>query len=228
MCPKSAGWSRFSSLGAILAIDTCLNACAVAVADAWGVRARLSEPMARGHAERLAPMAQEALEAAGFAPKDLTRVAVTCGPGSFTGVRVGLSFARSFAAALDIPCVGVSTLEALALSDGEGGWRAGLTPAAEGVYAALYHDGATMLAPQRLALEAFLEAAAKHAPFEEIRVFGPAAALFPGARAYEIAAPDIAALALRARTLDPANYPPTPQYLRAPDAKPPKDAPWPD
>lgn len=68
----------------------------------------------RGHAEVLIDMIDEALGQLDLSYQDLTRIGVTTGPGSFTGVRVGLSAARGLALALDIPVVGVSTLEALA------------------------------------------------------------------------------------------------------------------
>ena len=110
----------------VLAIDTALDGCAVAIVRDETTLASISEPMQRGQAERLAPMAREAVEAAGVRLAEIDRIAVTTGPGSFTGVRVGLSFARALALALGIPCVGVSTLEALALAQERKGLRAAL------------------------------------------------------------------------------------------------------
>ena len=105
---------------ALLVIDTCLAACQVGVFKAGRLVFGLSEPMERGHQERLAPMAAEVMAAAKLAFADLTKIAVTVGPGSFTGLRVGLAFAKTMALALGRPCVGVGTLEALALSAGPG------------------------------------------------------------------------------------------------------------
>ena len=70
--------------------------------------------MHRGHQERLAPLVAEAMAQAGAAFPDLDRIGVTVGPGSFTGLRVGLAFAKGLAIALGIPCVGVGVLDALA------------------------------------------------------------------------------------------------------------------
>src|SRR6516164_649368 len=70
--------------------------------------------MARGHQERLAPMAREVMADAGLAFADLDRIGVTVGPGSFTGLRVGVAFAKGLSLALDRPAVGIGTLEALA------------------------------------------------------------------------------------------------------------------
>jgi tRNA threonylcarbamoyladenosine biosynthesis protein TsaB len=121
----------------VLALDTALDACSVAIARDDAVLANLSERMQRGQAERLAPMAREAADAAGVSFSELDCVAVTTGPGSFTGVRVGLSFARALALALSKPCIGVSTLEALALQGGEEGLRAALIETPGAAYCAL-------------------------------------------------------------------------------------------
>ena len=70
--------------------------------------------MTRGHQERIGVIARQAALEAGVAFADLDRIGVTVGPGSFTGLRVGLAFAKGLATALSIPCVGVTTLEAMA------------------------------------------------------------------------------------------------------------------
>src|SRR5690606_35519108 len=70
----------------LLVIDTALDACTAAVAQDGAVLAALSEPMARGHQERLAPLAQEAMAASGLSFEALDRIGVTVGPGSFTGL----------------------------------------------------------------------------------------------------------------------------------------------
>ena len=90
----------------VLALDTAQNACSVAVLDGDRVLASATEPMQRGHQERLAPMVAEVMADAGVAFDQLDRIGVTAGPGSFTGLRVGLAFAKAMSLALDIPCIG--------------------------------------------------------------------------------------------------------------------------
>ena len=192
----------------VLGLDTTLDACSAALVRGEQTLAELSEPMKRGQAERLAPMVREAVARAGIAFPDIDRVAVTTGPGSFTGVRVGLSFARALALALQKPCIGVSTLEALALEQGEAGLRAALIETPGASYFALYQDGAPLIAPR--AIER-----GEHAALLRGR---PAALKGPNAAA------NAAALARRAGLLDPARHRPDPTYLHAPHATPPGGA----
>jgi tRNA threonylcarbamoyladenosine biosynthesis protein TsaB len=100
----------------VLAIDSALDQSAVAIydADLQIVLASRAVPMQRGHAEMLLPMIEEVLGAAGIGFSGLDRIAVTIGPGSFTGLRIGISAARGLALALSIPVVGVSTFAAFA------------------------------------------------------------------------------------------------------------------
>lgn len=201
----------------ILAIDTALARCSAALFGPGLSRVK-SEAMTRGHAERLAPLVDELMAEAGVAFAALERIAVTTGPGSFTGLRVGLAFARALALALDRPSVGVSTLEALALETGESGLRAGAIEAPQGCYLARFEDGRPLEPPTRLDW-AEAEAALAGGLW---RVRGPAASrLAAAAQAEPADAPDILALAARAAGLPLNIYPPNPLYLRAPDAKPP-------
>lgn len=97
-----------------LGLDTATSACAVALWDAASGRvlAVRAEQMQRGLAEKLVPMVNEVLADAGITYGDIGRIGVTVGPGTFTGLRVGLAAARGFALAADCPLVGVTTLEA--------------------------------------------------------------------------------------------------------------------
>ena len=89
----------------VLALDTGLERCSAAVVDGEGVLASASEAMARGHQERLAPRVREVLAEAGVSFAAIHRIGVTVGPGSFTGLRVGLAFAKGLGFALGRPVV---------------------------------------------------------------------------------------------------------------------------
>src|SRR5690606_9789500 len=100
----------------ILAIDTAASLCAACVydRDARAESGRAVIDLGKGHAEHIMAIIGEALERAGLGYDAVGAVAVSVGPGSFTGVRVGVAAARGLALALKIPAIGVSTLEALA------------------------------------------------------------------------------------------------------------------
>jgi tRNA threonylcarbamoyladenosine biosynthesis protein TsaB len=201
----------------VLAIDTCLFACAVAVVDGERVRSRRVEPMSRGHQERLAPLAQEAMAESGLRFDQLERIGVTVGPGSFTGLRVGLAFAKGLGAALSIPVVGVGSLEALA--EPERGDVLAVLDAKRGqVYLQAFSGGAPVSAPDALPVEL---AAARVAEFAPDILIGTGAALLaglrPDARIIEADTTEPVAVARLAAARTPV--PPRPLYLRAPDAK---------
>lgn len=100
----------------ILAIDTALQACSVAFVDTTGASPSVSESVAmlRGHAEALMPMIARVAAAARLPLSDIDRFAVTVGPGTFTGIRVGVAAGRGLALAAGRPLIGVTTLEAYA------------------------------------------------------------------------------------------------------------------
>ncbi|WP_417450367.1 tRNA (adenosine(37)-N6)-threonylcarbamoyltransferase complex dimerization subunit type 1 TsaB [Kordiimonas sp.] len=100
----------------ILAIDTCEGSCSAALVEERRVFASRSEYIGRGHAERLLPMLDALLVEGGVGYDSIRRIAVTTGPGTFTGLRIGLSVARGLGLALDVPVVGLSSLVALAAS----------------------------------------------------------------------------------------------------------------
>lgn len=102
----------------ILALDTSGPYCAVALLSGGACLESLAEDMPRGQAERLLPLAQEVLARHDMVMRDLDAVAVGIGPGNFTGIRISVAAARGLALALEIPAVGVSTLDAMALDAG--------------------------------------------------------------------------------------------------------------
>src|SRR3984893_11843526 len=98
----------------ILAVDSALGACSAALVAEGQTLAHEHLLMARGHAEALAPMVADLMRSAGIAFAALDRIAVTTGPGTFTGQRVGLAFARALGLGLKRPAIGVTTLDAIA------------------------------------------------------------------------------------------------------------------
>ncbi|WP_332065353.1 tRNA (adenosine(37)-N6)-threonylcarbamoyltransferase complex dimerization subunit type 1 TsaB [Bartonella sp. CB189] len=97
-----------------LAIDTASIYCAVALVRDKSVIARISECMNKGHAEKLIGYITQIINQVSITLNQVDRIAVNIGPGSFTGIRVGVATAKALALALEIPTVGVTTLEALA------------------------------------------------------------------------------------------------------------------
>jgi tRNA threonylcarbamoyladenosine biosynthesis protein TsaB len=162
----------------------------------------LIEELAKGHAEILFDRLATLLERNNTAYADLTRIAVTTGPGSFTGLRIGLSAARGLGLALDIPVVGVPTLLALSLS--AAGQSSVYVDARRGE---AYVQNFT--APGSPADMAIL------LPVSEARTHVAA-----DAELIETNIVDIGRLALFARGVDPSAYRPDPLYIRSADAKP--------
>ncbi len=109
-----AGPDRLQAPERLLAFDCAGGACSAAYWSDGAVAARRHEPMARGHAERLVPMIQEVMAEAGAGYAALSAIAVTCGPGGFTGLRIGLATARGLALASGRPLLGYSNFEVLA------------------------------------------------------------------------------------------------------------------
>ncbi len=102
----------------ILALETGTSACTVAVTDGELVLAELTLQVPRAHSTRLMPLIAQAIADSGLSKQDLDAVVVGVGPGSFTGLRIGLSTAKGLAFALNKPCIGVGTLKAMAYGTG--------------------------------------------------------------------------------------------------------------
>jgi tRNA threonylcarbamoyladenosine biosynthesis protein TsaB len=204
----------------VLVIDTALEACTAAVFEKGVSLAFRSEVMARGHSERLGGFVRDVVAEAGDGFHAIDRIGVTVGPGSFTGLRVGLAFAQGLGAALDRPVVGLSTLAALAWSADAGvGRTAAVIDARRGqVYLQRFENGRPVSAPEALSVEA--ASTAVGGPGAPWRLTGSGAVLVGGADTAETA-PSPEALAALTGSLDPAAHPAHPLYLRAPDAIPP-------
>jgi tRNA threonylcarbamoyladenosine biosynthesis protein TsaB len=105
--------------GWLLAIDTATDALSVALGQGGKICFSGWQRRRKGHAEELAPLIDRAMKSSGVKPSDLSSIAVTIGPGTFTGVRIGLAAARGMRVALRIPIMGVNTLELLAVHAAE-------------------------------------------------------------------------------------------------------------
>jgi len=216
----------------VLAIDTALEACSVALLDTdrSGVRLNESVPMQRGHAEALMPLVARVLDRAQLDFAALDRIAVTTGPGSFTGLRVGIAAVRGIALAAGKPAVGLSTLAAFAApfiaADDTLPVVVAIDARHDHVYLQVFGPGGrTVVAPRVTPLREALRVAATGAP----RITGTAAnklaALWPaGERAptavEQRSAPNIDWVARLGAAATDTTTPPKPFYLRAPDAYP--------
>jgi tRNA threonylcarbamoyladenosine biosynthesis protein TsaB len=201
----------------ILAIDTALSACSVALTRDNETLVSAIEPMQRGQAERLAPMVSDLMLSAGLAFSQIDIIAVTTGPGAFTGLRVGLAFARGLALALNRPCVGFSTLDVLAAGADRPQTVAAIGVAGH-IFMGAWQGRTQVIAPCRGELAALIATLDG-----DWTVTGPAAADILALRTdwlhVDQSLPDPVILALLARDVDPVDYPPTPLYLRGVDAK---------
>ncbi|MBV8977943.1 MAG: tRNA (adenosine(37)-N6)-threonylcarbamoyltransferase complex dimerization subunit type 1 TsaB [Alphaproteobacteria bacterium] len=203
----------------ILAVDTALGACSAALIGGDKVLAHRFVPMERGHAEALAPMVAELM--AGVAYTTLTRLAVTTGPGTFTGQRIGLAFMRGLRIAHDLPLVGITSLSAMAA---QAAHETGLTAAAlhdarrSEVYFEM-QDGPMLLSFDQALVQ--LSGRPSDAP---IALAGTAAeracaALGTGFVLSGVRQPDARWVARLAAQAPAPLGPPQPLYLRAPDAR---------
>jgi tRNA threonylcarbamoyladenosine biosynthesis protein TsaB len=216
----------------VLAIDTALAACSAAVLDTGngGVIASESAVMERGHAEALMPLLERVVKASDLTFADFERIVVTTGPGSFTGLRVGIAAARGLGVATKIPVVGVTTLSAYAApylaADDQSPVVVAIDARHSHVYLEVFGSGGRTLIAPRLAPLAEAIRAAAQAP---ARIVGSAAQAVADGLADTARqpikvdtrrAPDIAWVARIGAAVSETQAPPKPQYLRAPDAQP--------
>lgn len=232
----------------VLAFDSATSACSCALWRDGDIVAHRFEQMARGHAEYLMGMVQSVLADSGAGFADLDLLAVTNGPGGFTGLRIGLAAARGMAFAAGLPCFGVSTLEAVAegvsLSERDDGRVLAVIDSKRGdIYAQVFSGGpglrpmgdAEAVSPENLA--GFLSARniTQNSSGGRVVVAGDAteqavAALcdggidaVPGAAPPAPDARTVAAIAAARWSAGTPVEPLRPLYLRPPDATVPKD-----
>lgn len=210
----------------LLAIDTARENCAVGLS-IDGVVVVSEQAIGKGHAEVLMPQIAALLAEAKLKPRDIGRIAVSVGPGSFTGLRVGISAARGLALAIGAPVIGVPSLRAHAFSAIEMRNAMGLParpvlalmPArGEEFYAQAFDAGGTPTEPPSVSNAA---AIAERLGTED---FDFAGGLIEGdglpRPLHQRTAPDIRAVIALGLQLDPTDNPPRPLYVRPPDALP--------
>jgi tRNA threonylcarbamoyladenosine biosynthesis protein TsaB len=216
----------------ILAIDTALDACAAAVLDSETGKliAQESQSMKRGHAEALMPLIGRVVAASETAFTDLGRIAVTTGPGSFTGLRVGLSAARGIGLAANIPVVGVTTLAAYAAPIVSQNTEQTVVSAIDARHDHVYlqvvsGNGSALVRPCVIPIIEALE----DWQYGVAHLVGNAAGILAerwpanGVAPFNVdtqAAPDISWVGWLGAAVDPDTAKARPFYLRAPDAKP--------
>jgi tRNA threonylcarbamoyladenosine biosynthesis protein TsaB len=219
----------------ILAIDTALEACAAGVLDtgAGGLIAQESQAMKRGHAEALMPLIARVMKQSGTSFADLDRIAVTTGPGGFTGLRVGLSAARGIALAANKPVVGLTTLTAYAAPIVSQNAEQPVISAIDARDGQVYFqvvsgNGSSLIRPRVAPIEEALAAARFGVPY----LVGNAAKMIadrwpahapPPFKVDPQPAPDITWVAWLGAAVSPNTAPARPYYLRAPDARAPRD-----
>lgn len=197
---------------ATLSIDTTLNHCAAAIVREDRVLAVRVDDTPIGHNERLAPLVEALLAKADLRPTDLGRIVVSTGPGSFTGIRGGIAFARGLALALDIPCVGVSTLTALAAR--QSGSTLAVVEGRNGMVYAQMFSGAD---PTSAAALMSMDEIAAQGWSPDV-IIGTACVMlnpiFPMGHIQTVSGVDPVALAILGAQLDPATHPALAHYMR--------------
>jgi tRNA threonylcarbamoyladenosine biosynthesis protein TsaB len=216
----------------VLAIDTALEACSAAVLDTdrGAIIASRTLPMVRGHAEAVMPLIARVMRQADMPFAALDRIGVTTGPGSFTGLRVGIAAARGIALAASKPAVGLSTLAGFAAphiaEDDTTPVVAAIDARHEHVYLQVFGPGGRTLVAPRIAS---LRDAVRAAITGPARLVGSGANMLaaawplseqPPALVAQTAAPAIDWIARLGAAAAEGHGPPKPLYLRAPDAQP--------
>jgi tRNA threonylcarbamoyladenosine biosynthesis protein TsaB len=215
--------------GLILAVDTALGACSAAICAGSEVLAHRLVPMDRGHAEALAPMVEAVMAEAKVEFAAVERLAVTTGPGTFTGQRIGLAFMRGLRLALECPLIGVSSLAAMTMAACE---ETGLAQAVavhdarrEEVYIQSQGLKDGVSEPRLIGFEAALDLLRRlEGPYALAGTAAPRALsrleeMAPQVCMSAIRAPDARFVARLAVAMEPSDLPVKPLYLRPADAR---------
>lgn len=214
-----------------LSIDTALDACTVGLVDirdgAARTLAKARETMKRGHADRIVPMIDEVLARADLVPRRIDVYAATVGPGSFTGVRVGVSAIRALALATNRPAIGVGTLAAIAwpaIMEHDGAVIGAIEARRGDLYAQPFRRGGEPIAPPQVAPVEIL--VGQWPEIDAVAGSGAGSLAATAAESGRIlrqvtvpSTPTVDAIAFLA-TMRPSDFEPKPLYLRPPDAKP--------
>tara|TARA_R110000751_G_scaffold71441_2_gene144676 strand:- start:37280 stop:37966 length:687 start_codon:yes stop_codon:yes gene_type:complete len=212
-----------------LAIDTTAHLCAACIYDSNDDRVLglVVDDIGRGHAEHLFPIIGRAMDMAGMTYQDIQRLGVCVGPGSFTGLRVGVSAMRGLSLALSLPLVGITVFEALAETASKHEPLLVVLDARRGeIYTQLFDtQGQPAGPPAALSAEASLALAVdSHATLtgSGASILVDLSAESNGTLAVQdnAAAADVAVVARLSARREPDGNPPRPLYLRSPDAKP--------
>ncbi len=217
----------------ILAVDTALAACSAAVYDAemQKVLAAAFQPMVTGQAEAIGPMVRGVMENSGMAFSSIDRIAATIGPGSFTGLRIGLAFARGLKLALGLPMVGMTTLKAVAANITSNHLALPIVALIDARRGNVYSQAfSAKLDPLNEPLAHSLEEAAARLPKNECWIIGSGAGLLAGTgehrnltRSHASDLPHASVVAALAAGEVASEIPPAPLYLRPPGAsRPPR------
>lgn len=224
----------------VLSMDTSMNACSVALVDGRDTLLSRSDSMKRGQSEALAPMIDHVMNSSGRAFEDIDAVAVTRGPGAFTGLRIGLAAARSLALTIARPCIGITTFDVLirqALTNpgteipDDGILVIAIETKRDDIYVqAIGRDGSTVISPAAMMADDMVKVLPDDRPKficgdatmrvrEELGPTGPAMRIIS-----DVVLPDPTVLAMCAQAFldSPADAPPSPFYIRPPDVTMPK------
>lgn len=201
-----------------LGLDTTGAWCTAALVTPSHIISQKSERIGRGHAERLAPMVEDVLQDAKVSPAQINRIAVCTGPGSFTGLRVALAFARAMALPRKVPVIGLSALRVLAVQtspDNSSRIISAINAKRGEICWAAYENGQEISAPITQDIETAKSHIMRHG-FDKIVGDGAELMDFPSAGQNHVSGSVLAWLSM---DCNPADFPPAPLYMRGPDAK---------